>query len=219
MPNEVPSQRKLLTMPAVHCWFYSIKLSPQYWQLLHCLEEMEDRWNSNRATECKPSLAGQFANELQSLHDMYQSDPNFTIRVVSPVGGLHKRSGMSYSNTMPPSHNMWLDGRDSGDPAMGSPFPSSTTQRTDNCTIRNMGDGDVADWRSPSGTSDSRNSARSSAADDLAAVVASLSGDRFLEMDRVISLADFNLATIDLGDFTNISEQENVQPTWPPVID
>lgn len=176
---------------------------------------MEDRWNSNRVAGLRLSLAGQFANELQRLQGAYQADPTFTLQVVSPVGGLQEGGGLWYSSVAPSSYASLPGEGDSGDSTITNQYSSYVHKGPVNDAVRNTMEGGPVDWKSPSATSDSRMSTRSRAADDLSAIVASLAGEEFMEMDRVISLADFNLEAIGVSDFADISELGQAEPGWP----
>ncbi|KAK7212247.1 hypothetical protein V2G26_019425 [Clonostachys chloroleuca] len=178
----------------VHHRFYSQDLSPHFWSLVQCLQEMAQRWIGNSSIEPTSSLAGQLLDKLQLLH----AGPTSTSKFISTIynGSLHSPHVIDSHETEYPSPRSRLFATDQSKPSQfASPAKLSVNQTVQVSEEPHAGR-PGNDWLSPSQVPDCRMSTGSGGTDELSTIIKSFSGEQFTGMDRIINFDDLNFEGI-----------------------
>lgn len=90
---------------SVHWRFCNTDLSPEFFGLLECLYEMSRRWQGqepldqqNSSNEKGPSIAAQYAMELESFHASFVNQPQFCMNV---LGYSQDSAGRTVDSLLP----------------------------------------------------------------------------------------------------------------------
>ncbi|VUC36515.1 unnamed protein product [Clonostachys rosea] len=178
----------------VHHRFYSQDLSPHFWSLVQCLQEMAQRWIGNSQMEPTPSLAGQLLEKLQSLH----ADSTSTSKFISTVynGSLNSPHVIDSHETENVSPRSRLFVTDQSKPdQFASPIEPTANQSIHVSEESRVGRHGT-NWLSPSQVPDCRMSTASGGTDELSSIIKSFSGEQFTGMDRIINFDDLNFEGI-----------------------
>ncbi|KAH9210023.1 fungal-specific transcription factor domain-containing protein [Leptodontidium sp. 2 PMI_412] len=183
----------------VHWRFCNTDLSPEFFGLLECLYEMSRRWQGqepldqqNSSNEKGPSIAAQYAMELESFHASFVNQPQFCMNV---LGYSQDSAGRTVDSLLP---------------SIFSPYPTSpdTVQSPSqrHHTLHNSQPvGMPSNMQVPHNTMQPNIDYDSVSVDDeLTAMSNTLLGQQFLEMDRVITYDGTNFA-IDLDGWPSMN--------------
>ncbi|KAF7546542.1 hypothetical protein G7046_g9271 [Stylonectria norvegica] len=198
----------------VHCRYYGVDLDPQFSILVDCLKEIDTRWRGFQKPSSTVSLPAQFAAHLEDLYQRYLHDPHFTISVVGPLDDGQPRpphnSGNAMHSSTDPRRRMQNVNESSRSFAPVAPTtefatpphlghsPASLPHGIPLSApgVTSSGENGAANWASPSNVSEARMSNGSKGPDELSNIIRTLTDQRFMEMDRVISFDDFNFESL-----------------------
>ncbi|CAM1501373.1 Fc.00g105350.m01.CDS01 [Cosmosporella sp. VM-42] len=197
----------------VHCRYYGIDLDPQFSVLVECLQEIARRWMGSQKQGSALPLAAQFAGHLQDLYERYRNEPNFSVSVVGPLDdrrskSLQREGNLTYHaapsfqrphgvNELPNPRVPMVPTTEFATPPHMTHSPASGALGvTLTPGVASSGENGPANWASPSNVSDARASNSSKGPDELSNIIQTLTDQRFMEMDRVISFDDFNFESM-----------------------
>lgn len=178
----------------VHCRYYRVDLDPQFSGLVECLHIISNRWLGSQNHSTHIPLSSQFATSLEDIHELYQRDPEFTVNVVGSLrvessqtrrrreyeqSLTHRSSHLSEANQASQSRSL-----PSAPLSLGVSFAKPPVGSLNESVPRN--------WTSPPDMTNTRTSANVTRPDDLSDILQTLTDERFMELDRVITFDDFN---------------------------
>ncbi|RDL33355.1 uncharacterized protein BP5553_08794 [Venustampulla echinocandica] len=192
----------------VQARYYNTELDCRFQVLLDALRDIARRWSGFREHDPSPSLSTQFVMHLEELRHRSLSDPNFTVSV---IGSLHRGSNENEEQTRNSvRHLHFPPGANSGSqpavivrpadfttqPQLGkSPTSSSHAAGITTPGAISSGDTGEGNWTSTIQAPGAA-SAMCGESDELPSILQSLTDQRFIEMDRVITFNDFNFEPI-----------------------
>ncbi|CAH0052232.1 unnamed protein product [Clonostachys solani] len=193
----------------VHHRHYSQDLSPHFWSLVQCLQEMTQRWIGNSRVEPTSSLPGQLLGKLQSLH----ADPTSTSAFISRIydDSLHSPhvSDSHEAEHLSPRSRLFVtrQSKPGQFASLVEPLVNLSGHISEQPGVERPG----PDWLSPSQVPDCRMSTASGGTDELSSIIKSFSGEQFTGMDRIINFDDLNFEGI--CDIDPVG-QGITQPVW-----
>ncbi|BCS29667.1 fungal specific transcription factor domain-containing protein [Aspergillus puulaauensis] len=189
----------------VHSRFYGFDLDPQFWTLVECLREMSRRWTGPWTHGPALSLSTQFATRLQHLYERCVGDPKFPVGVVGSINERDSATSNSPADASEASirssagvHELSLHQPAASPKQFTAPSePEHTFVRFANgasvaSSVAPPVNSMIANWQSPPSMSETWVTSGSKGPDELANILSTLTDQRFMDMDRVITFNDCN---------------------------
>lgn len=192
----------------VHSTYYDTELDSQFQVLLDSLRNIAQRWSGSLSHDSSPLLSTQFATHLEDLRDQSLKNADFTVTV---IGSLHRGSNRIGNQMQGQVHKFSSSSNARGDaysagtaqpadltsPSQREKSPASSAHAVSATTpaiIPPTTNGEES-WTSPSQAPWVASSMYSEPS-QLPSILQSLTDQRFIEMDRVISFNDFNFEPV-----------------------